>query len=427
MEETKEKADVVMNNDMDEEVNGTVIDVQTPETEEKKVKVGGVDPHPDPHLDPLSNGVKAGYKAYRDTKTAIEQQQNRRYSEDQMAPVLAELKARGVDIKALTEKGDLQRLQQGQMTSNLYQYTFTNANGNIITQQGKISFLKNEEGNLRIYTMPVKHLLGKNLEEHLQKEVFFGHQFTAEEIKALLLTGNAGQPIMLNKTANTDPNGLKPHLVSIDDKTHQLRAMPVDKVRKFARFLDAELSEEQQEQLRNGKPLRVTYTASVLDHETGELKPAKRTSYIQYNAVEMRLKTLPSTLFTPKQFMGHQLTEDERKSLSVGQVVKIEDAIDKKGQKFTAFLDIKDDGVLRMRDASGNQLWQKEKAKQQAKPTDDFKEQVALNNEGHKTEAVKASGKESLKAGEKPKPKQAAPKTAPAVSKPKPKAKAMKF
>lgn len=427
MDEMNETAGIVTN---DVAEDGAVIDVQGTEQEQKKTKkVGGVDPRVDPHLDPISNGVKAGFKAYKDAKAA--QEQRPRYSEDQMRPVLAELEARGVNIKVLNEKGDLFRMQQGQYTSNLYQYTFQTQDGNTITQEGKLSVLKDGDGLLRVYTMPVKRLLGKNLEEHLQKEVLFGHQFDAAEIRGLLLTGNAGKPIMLDKSEGTDPNGLKPYLVSIDDKTHQLRAVPVDKVRKFSRFLDAELSQEQQAQLLAGKPLRVTYTTERLDKETGEMVQGKHTSYIQYNAVDMRLKTLPAMLFTPKKIMGHQLSEDERKQLSVGQTVKIENAIDAKGQKYTAFVDIKNDGTMRFSDANGRPLWL-DKAKQQAKPTDDFREQVALNNEGHKTDAVKKSGKEALKAGEKPKPKQevgkpkvAKPKAAPALSRPKPKG--MKF
>ncbi len=429
MEEVNEMVDAVMDNGMAEEVTGAVIDVQGAEQDgEKKAKVREGHSQADPHLDPLTNGVKNAVKGYQDTKAAIEQQnRNRRYSEDQMAPVLEDLKNRGVDIKNLIKNGDLQRLQQGQMTANLYQYTFTTQDGNTITQQGKLTLLKNEDGNPRIYTTPVKRLLGNTLEEHLSKEVLFGHQFTPEEIKGLLQTGNAGQPIMLDKTAGTDPDGLKPHLVSIDKLTHQLRAMPVDKVKNYARFLDVNLTEAQQAQIKDGKPLRLTYTTKVLDRETGEMRDVKRTGYIQYNAVDMRLKTLPATLFTPKQFMGHQLSDEERANLAIGKTLKIEDAIDRQGQRFTAFIDINDDGTLRMRDVNGNALFQKEKAKQQAKPTDDFKEQVALNNEGHKTEAVKAAGKEVLKASEKPKPKQAAPKAAPVLSKPKPKAKAMKF
>ncbi len=47
MEEAKGNVDVVINNDMAEEVNDTVDDVQTPETEDgkkkKKAKVGGLD------------------------------------------------------------------------------------------------------------------------------------------------------------------------------------------------------------------------------------------------------------------------------------------------------------------------------------------------------------------------------------------------
>lgn len=418
-EETKEQGNVTLNNAVDE---GAVMDVQQKEVEQQETKKApGVDPRVDPHLDPISNGVKAGVKAYNDTMAAG--QRKPRYDEDQMKPILETLKDKGVDLKKLQESGDLKRMQQGMYTTNLYQYTFTAADGTEITQKGKLSVMNGADGNLKLYTMPVVRLKAKTLEEHLAVVPYYGYQFSQEEIKALILTGNAGHPIMIDKSIGTD-NATEPtpHLVSIDKLTNQLRAVPVDKVRKFSKFLDVELNEAQQQQLREGKPLRVTYTFERQDRESGEKIQVKNTAYIQYNAVNMRLETLPATIFTPKHLMGHELTDEERYKLTMGQTIVIDNAVDKKGQTYTAYVNISDDGKLRFSDANGRPLFKNNQ--NQAKPTDDFKEQVALNNEGHKTDAVKQSGKETLAAGEKPKPKQEVGKPklnpkAPVVGKPK--------
>lgn len=361
----------------------------------------GLDVRNDQSIDPITNGIANGVRNYKAVKEKYQ-----RYTAEEMKGVLVDLKERGVDTQKLQASGDLERLQKGHLTQNLYQYSYTDANGNMYKQEGKLDVMKSHvDDSLKIYTMPVLRLKGDNLEEHLKSTPYSNQIFSDKQIRNLIHTGNAGEPVTLDKSNGTDPKGAKEYLVSIDKETHQLRSVPVDKIN-FSKFLDVKFTNEQQEQLKSGKPLRILYTKEEMQNDIKV--PVQKTSYIQYNAVEMSLKTLPNNIFTPKKIQGHELTENERAALSKGEIIKIEKAVDKQGQTYTAWVSITNGGELNILDGNGKSIY----AKKQITPTKDFKEQVEANNNGNKTEEMKLAKKDIIKSGEKiskpilvPKPK----------------------
>lgn len=421
MKEKMEAADVAMNNAPQEGLDGVQVKGPDADATAEGRKIGLGDVHADPHLDPLTNGIIAYIKARRQElgKKPMEEQKLQ-----QVDKIVKDLKLRGVDVKALNESGDLYRMMEGQKTAQMYKFTFTGKDGNIITQEGKLSLLKNDDGSMYVYTTPKKRMVGNSLEEHLKQEVCFGHQFTPDQIRNLALTGNAGEPIMLDKTAGTSPDGMKPHLVSIDKDTLQIYAVPCDKVHKFKKFLDVELTEAQTEQLVSGKPLRLNYTANVTDKATGEVRQEQKTGYLQYNAAELKLNVLPQMLFVPKKIQGIDLTEDQRKILAKGEAIQMT-LTDNKGQKFNAFVSIKSDGKRSIKDGMGKDVQLKANdSRIQIKPTQEYKEQVNLNNKGIKSDAVQRAGKEVLLSGEKvkeQKPQQKLNNPQQKINKPKPK------
>jgi hypothetical protein len=253
------------------------------------------------------------------------------------------------------------------------------------------------------------------------------------------------------------PGGEKvPALVSLDKITNRFEAVPLSEIQIPKMLKGVELSEQQQEGLRNGQGVLVENMDKK--QRLGEEAGRKITRIVQYNAVNKNF----DFLFTPEQRQQHQqeraakaeqktgqddnqplkarkvgdvwvrpvqggveLTREQFKDLLNNKPVFVEGMVnqnakpkqeegaqqvettDQKGQKYNAWVwPDQDAGRIRHTSLPPEQ-WKEVQAKKQAQPAEGFKTQVAVNNEGKTNEATKQSTEPLKKGQTQPTEKQA--------------------
>ena len=307
--------------------------------------------------------------------------------------------------------------------------------GKELQAKARLSFEQQPDGTIKIQTHPFQ-------EKPDFEKPFFGVLFTPNEQKQFTTTGHGGRVFELEMT----PGGEKvPALVSLDKITNRFEAVPLSEIQIPKMLKGVELSEKQQEGLKNGQGVLVENMDKK--QRPGEEPSDKITRIVQYNAVNKNF----DFLFTPEQRQQHQqeraakaeqktgqdnnqplkarkvgevwvrpvqggveLTREQFKDLLNNKPVWVEgmqrpqpkqegakqtEATDQKGQKYNAWVwPDQDAGRIRHTSLPPEQ-WKEVQAKKQAQPAEGFKTQVAVNNEGKTNEATKQST-EPLKKGQ---------------------------
>lgn len=307
--------------------------------------------------------------------------------------------------------------------------------GKELQTKARLSFEQQPDGTIKIQTHPFQ-------EKPDFEKPFLGVLFTPDEQKQLTTTGHGGRVFELEMT----PGGEKvPTLVSLDKITNRIEAVPLSEIQIPKVLKGVELSDKQQEGLKNGQGVLVENMDKK--QRPGEEPGGKITRIVQYNAVNKNF----DFLFTPEQRQQHQqeraakaeqktglndnqslkarkvgevwvrpvqgsveLTREQFKTLCENKPVFVEgmtkqqskqegakqtEATDQKGQKYNAWVwPDQDAGRIRHTSLPPDQ-WKEVQAKKQAQPAEGFKTQVAVNNEGKTNEATKQST-EPLKKGQ---------------------------
>lgn len=316
--------------------------------------------------------------------------------------------------------------------------------GKELQAKARLSFEQQPDGTIKIQTHPYQ-------EKPDFEKPFLGVVFTPDEQKQLTTTGHGGRVFELEMT----PGGEKvPALVSLDKMTNRIEAVPLSEIQIPKMLKGVELSEKQQEGLKNGQGVLVENMDKK--QRPGEEPGGKITRIVQYNAVNKNF----DFLFTPEQRQQHQqertakaeqktgqdnnqplkarkvgevwvrpiqggveLTREQFKTLCENKPVFVEgmqqqqpkpqqgaqqtEAIDQKGQKYNAWVwPDQDAGRIRHTSLPPEQ-WKEAQAKKQAQPAEGFKTQVAVNNEGKTNEATKQSTEPLKKGQTQPTEKQA--------------------
>lgn len=305
--------------------------------------------------------------------------------------------------------------------------------GRELQAKARLSFEQQADGTIKIQTHPYQ-------EKPDFEKPFMGVLFTPDEQKQLTTTGHGGRVFELEMT----PGGEKvPALVSLDKITNRVEAVPLSEIQIPKMLKGVELSQEQQDGLKNGRGVLVENMDKK--QRAGEEPGGKITRIVQYNAVNKNF----DFLFTPEQRQQHQqeraakakqddqplkarkvgdvwvrpvqggveLTREQFKDLLNNKPVFVEgmvnqqqakqqeqgakqvEATDQQGQKYNAWVwPDQDAGRIRHTSLPPEQ-WKEAQAKKQAQPAEGFKTQVAVNNEGKTNEATKQST-EPLKKGQ---------------------------
>lgn len=318
--------------------------------------------------------------------------------------------------------------------------------GKELQAKARLSFEQQADGTIKIQTHPYQ-------EKPDFEKPFMGIQFTPDEQKQLTTTGHGGRVFELEMTSGGEK---VPALVSLDKITNRIEAVPLSEIQIPKMLKGVELSQEQQDGLKNGQGVLVENMDKKL--RPGEEPGAKITRIVQYNAVNKNF----DFLFTPEQRQQHQqeraakaeqktgqdenqplkarkvgdvwvrpiqggveLTREQFKDLLNNKPVFVEGMVnqttkpkqeqgaqqvettDQKGQKYNAWV-WPDQEAGRIRHTSlPPEQWKEMQAKKQAQPAEGFKTQVAVNNEGKTNEATKQSTEPLKKGQSQPTEKQA--------------------
>lgn len=295
----------------------------------------------------------------------------------------------GLGKERLERMNLLDPLLKGYKTNELVAIS-VNLGGAVVRTDARLSLQPAEDGKI------VAAIHGIRKEPNLKFE-FFGHQFTAEDKKNLLDTGNMGRIVDLK---NPKTGEIMPSIISVDRLTNELIALKADFIKIPDEIKGVKLDEHQKQTLMEGKPLQLDGMISNKGTEfsaTLQFNADKR--YVEFlfdrNNTNRQIQSNGQKIHpqeAPKTFRGKELTEEQYKDFKVGQTVYIDGLKDKKGQPYQ--------GYITFNAETGKTKFQfPSQVKAQAKPAEANKTQVAVNSEGKTNEATRKIN-EPLKSGQ---------------------------
>ena len=306
----------------------------------------------------------------------------------------------GIDRDALEKSGDLKEMLYNRK-SGLVTVTPTFA-GEKFPIDARLSFRTDGAGNVKV----VPHFIRR--EPKLDQE-FEGYKFTKEDKANLRETGNLGKVVELTDKATGEK---VPSYVSIDRYTNEIVAIPAKSVFIKDTIGQTKLSMAEIGILKSGKALPPkeitdkmgkTYTVVLqvnADRKGVEFVPGgvrkMEQKEVQAEAQKEQQKEQQSTWLTKdgaikplSKWAGVPLTDEQQKAYVKGDVVKVENIVDKKGQQLTVYLQFNPEKQRPITTYDDPRM----------KVAEESKTQAAVNNEGLTNEATKGI-KEPLQKGQ---------------------------
>jgi len=167
------------------------------------------------------------------------------------------------------------------------------------------------------------------------RKKFMGHKFSKEDRINLLNSGNMGRVVEL---VNPLTGEMMPSLVSLDKLTNELFSLRMEFVRIPKMICGVELSSEQWEALRSGKPLFVKNMVSrrnLLFNATLQFNAEKQWLEFFFN------RTLNKDSFewcVPATFRGVTLRRWQIEKLKAGEATYIRGLTSKKEKKYQGYI-----------------------------------------------------------------------------------------
>jgi hypothetical protein len=230
----------------------------------------------------------------------------RKIPEDKMAMVCSTLEKLGCDLAKMKENGDLQRIQDGKKTENLYEVKNPRLHKDGQSEYAKISFWLDQNGEPVAYTHGVI--------QNPKFEEFKGHKFTSEQQESLRSVGSAGELIPITFKEGEDPVYC---IISRDRKTNRLYAIPENQTKIIGEILGVQLTQDQMHQLKLGKAIEVEGMKSKFDGK-------EFTGKVCYNAERGGLEVNAKKPFIIGKILGIEPTQEEKDILRDKGVIRIE-------------------------------------------------------------------------------------------------------
>ncbi len=247
-----------------------------------------------------------------------------------------------------------------------------------LSTDARLSLRKADDGRV----IPVIHAVRK--EPELDRP-FYGNTLTAEDKTALRESGNLGRTLDLNI------KGLDkkvPAYVSIDPKTNELVAYSTKNVRIPSEIKGVKLDDKQKQDLREG---RAVYLENMIAKSgkkfsaNVQINAAERGIMFNFNELRQRQaqEEKQGGARIPNKIGGVQLNEELQGKLKNGDVIYVENMIDKKGERYNAYIKINEE--------KGKLDFYKWDPRQKQGVTADnaSKTQVDVNTHGKSNEATK--------------------------------------
>lgn len=198
------------------------------------------------------------------------------------------------------------------------------------TIEARLSLQSNDFGEVELRFHPVRRMPDFS-------KPFFGHTFSEEDQRNLIVSGNMGRVVDLVHGITGE---IVPSLISKDRLTNELLQVRADRVRVPLVIKGVTLDEGQRKVLREGKPLFIENMLSA----RGTLFNAA----VQYNAdkryveflLDKNVRRIGVTDLreVPRVFRGKELKKWQVEKLNKGEVAYVDGLVDRNGKGYQGYL-----------------------------------------------------------------------------------------
>jgi hypothetical protein len=246
------------------------------------------------------------------------QQPKYRYNESMIN--WEELKKFGLSREYLMERGLLDQMLKGYKTNQLVPISM-NFGSAVLRTDARLSFQQSAGGPI------VLGIHGIRQKPELERP-YFGHIFSDEDKKNLLETGNMGRVVEL-KGRNGE---YIPSFISIDKLTNEVVAMKAENVFIPRELKGVELTQQEQDDLREGKKV---FIEGMISNNGKEFD-----AHIQVNAERRGIEYIfeNDKLFNRHSLGGVELTKQQIEDLNAGKAIFVKDMERKDGEIFSSYV-----------------------------------------------------------------------------------------
>lgn len=246
------------------------------------------------------------------------QQPKYRYNESMIN--WEELKNFGLSREYLQERGLLDQMLKGYKTNQTVPISM-NFGSAVLRTDARLSFQQSVGGPI------VLGIHGIRQKPDLDRP-YFGHIFSDEDKKNLLETGNMGRVVEL-KGRNGE---YIPSFVSIDKLTNEVVAMKAENVFIPKEIKGVELTQQEQNDLREGKKV---FIEGMISNNGKEFD-----AHIQVNAERRGIEYIfeNDKLFNRQSLGGVELTQKQVEDLNAGKAIFVEGMERKDGELFSSYV-----------------------------------------------------------------------------------------
>lgn len=323
----------------------------------------------------MSRGAEEGCEPHGQLKP---QEQKREYKPLDAEKIDWEAFAKiGITKESLEKSGSLNDMLNYRRSPNLHPITMKVDDLKLSTD-ARLSLRKSDDGRI----IPVIHAVRKAPE---LDRPFYGNTFTDEDKKALKDTGNLGRVIELNIK---DLDKKVPAYVSVDPKTNELVAYSTKNVRIPNEIKGVTLDDRQKQELREGRAVYLegmTAKSGKQFNASVQINAAERGMTFRFDEHKQRQAQTQDGVRIPHKLGGAELSDEQRSDLKKGDVIYVENMIDKKGEKYNAYVKINEE--MKKLDFY---RWDPRKT-QGVKSDNASSTQVDVNTHGKQNEATKRS------------------------------------
>ena len=298
----------------------------------------------------------------------------------------------GITREKLEKNNQLDVLLKGFKTNDLITVS-ADMGSEIMRFDARLSLQQKADGEVVLAFHGIRKQPNLNID-------FFGHQFTEEDKKNLQTTGNMGRVVELTNPKYN--NEVFPSIISVDRLTNELVALKTEYIKIPDEIKGVKLSEDQKQELREGKALFLEGMTSAKGNEFSanvQFNADKRyVEFIFNNSNQQKQDNLQSKdqkeeiKEVPREFRGKELSDEQYNNLKNGETIYIDGLIDRKGKPYQ--------GYINYNAKTGKTDFQfPNQMKERAQPIERDKTQTAVNSEGKTNEATK-NIKEPLNTGQ---------------------------
>lgn len=247
-----------------------------------------------------------------------QQQPKYRYNESMIN--WEELKKFGLSREYLQERGLLDQMLRGYKTNQVVPISM-NFGSAVLRTDARLSFQQSVGGPI------VLGIHGIRQKPELDRP-YFGHIFSEEDKKNLLETGNMGRVVELKGRGGE----YIPSFISIDKLTNEVVAMRAENAYIPREIKGVQLTEQEQNDLREGKKV---FIEGMISNNGKEFD-----AHIQINAERRGIEYIfdNNKLFNRQSLGGVELTKQQIEDLNAGKAIFVEGMERKDGEVFSSYV-----------------------------------------------------------------------------------------